>query len=229
MKNKLHQNDNCVIIQNLLCFRSSGCILWGLEVLWCVLAAVRCVLAQRNSVRDWSRGPQRFANCLFFLHNDAHCPLFLSSDTHRMTAVVSSLRLLNSPKAPWKCRIYPACSNVATNATYANTSTDPPFQGPHFLQKKGDNTWDVWLLNVSELQWPKLTPSALLANPTAVQQLCAPVWEDICQETERFCFFFDGVCNRVWKTEKQLPQFTLHLRPHSPCVSAEVCWLEENK
>lgn len=59
----------------------------------------------------------------------------------------------------------------------------------------------------------------LLVNQTAVWQLCAPVWEDVCRETEGLCFF-DSVCDRVWKIEKQLLQFTPHLRPHGSCF----CW-----
>lgn len=83
------------IVQNSLCFTSCGCILWGLELLWCLLAAVCCLLALRS---PWFRGPRRFASSLFFLHNDAHCPLFLSSDTCRMQAVVPCLWLLILPK-----------------------------------------------------------------------------------------------------------------------------------
>lgn len=78
-----------------------------------------------------------------------------------------------------------------------DTSTEPSFQdlwSSILIRNKLESG-----IKVSEMQWTKLAPRFLPVNQTAVQQLCAAVGEDVCQETHRpFVFaFFDGVCDRA--------------------------------
>lgn len=185
-----------------------------------------------SSVGDWFRGPQRFANGLFFLHNDAHCPVFLSSDTRRMYWYCSLFVELTFSQSAMEMRrerdiwakgsdlrdtvvghewlVFHHLSGILKwkdggpvarlrvhvhqpiqlyTATYNKTSRSFT-SGSGGLQFCEETNWNVrkhemCVLNVSEMQWTKLTPSSLLVNQTAVWQLCAPVWEDMCQETER--------------------------------------------
>lgn len=66
--------------------------------------------------------------------------------------------------------------------------------GTHFLEELGDETGDAWLLNAPETHWTKLTPSSLLAPPTAVQQLCCTSVRGCVSGDKRGFVVFDGVC-----------------------------------
>lgn len=99
--------------------------------------------------------------------------------------------------------------------------------GAHFLQKIGQKTRCV----ASECSRDALDQMKAFLSPCDSNSCAAAVCTSVrmCVRRQEGFVVFDGVCDQVWKAEKQLPQFTLHLRPHSSCVSAEVCWLEENK
>lgn len=105
--------------------------------------------------------------------------------------------------------------NVATNATSANASTDPPFQDPwsNCLLKSGDKTGDMRLLNVSGMQWAKLRPSSPREPNSCAAAACTSVRGYVSGEREGL--FFLTVCVRQSVKDRKAIA-TIYAAPPTP-------------